>query len=97
MEGEGADQVAGDYGLHHHLGGVEHDHHGLGPVEEVVAIALDASFIVRMRLILSYGLYFHPCHLQANYSYVLCNVGLFLGPMALCMTTFAITCSGCPR
>ena len=78
MEGEGADQVAGDYGLHHHLGGVEHDHHGLGPVEEVVAIALDASFI-------------------ANYSYVVCNVGLFLVPTALCMTTFAITCSGCPR
>ena len=79
MEGGGADQVAGDYGLHHQLG-EEHDHHRPLPVEEVVAIALDASFIVRMRLILSYGLYFHPCHLQATYSYVLCNVWLIPWP-----------------
>ena len=66
MGGGGVDQVAGDYGLHHQLG-EEHDHHRPLPVEEVVAMALDCSFIVKMRLIISYGLYFIliiPDHLQ---------------------------------
>ena len=84
MEGEGADQVAGDYGLHHHLGGEEHDHHGLVPVEEVVAIALDASFIVRMRLILSYGMdcIFILVISRRITAMFYAMFGLLLGPMA---------------
>ena len=42
MESEGVDQVEGDYGLHHHLGG-KHDHRR--PVEELLDMAMDASFI----------------------------------------------------